>query len=29
MRAPGLANSSTTAECSESEEYVGAVQPST
>jgi hypothetical protein len=27
--APGLANSSTTAECSESDEYVGAVQPST
>src|SRR3954467_6637136 len=29
MRAPGRALSSTTAECSESGEYVGAVQPST
>ena len=29
IRAPGLASSSTTAECSEFDEYVGAVQPST
>src|SRR3954447_10595870 len=29
MRAPGLAMSSTTAECSESEDQIGAEQPST